>query len=595
MPGTMTFTSTELSSFPTSGTPYNRVLAVANASAGTPNLGNIDSIVQSKVWVQAMIYARTGGGVGRTSIVNSILAAVGTESSTSQPLNPWRQIAAWIAAADLVDLVDSGFDAWVRTLADKVVPGQANWNTLRKCSRDSGNNWGAYARPSLYAVGAWLKKRGLTTSGGQSGQSLMDEVERYFRRWLGDTSIANTFSASGAFSPAWSNSGYPGSGGVINTGTPTTPGQLAGANCEDASRGSTSPPLTASGTSYTMEAMDGALMMAILLHHQGKTDVWSWSNSAIRRYGQHIGSSNFSASNHIYHHEPSLLNHVYGLSLTEPTNDSYGGRMVPFATDWWASSGSLYLKTAIVGDPGGGTGGGAIVSPTVVFSLSQSNKVVTLTDTSTAGSSAITRREINWGDGSPVQTLNAPTATATHTYSPTVTTIYTVRDTVFSSDSSATLTHTVTVAGVDNAPVAVLTLTGPGGGPPRGNSPLTVTYDFTGSADPDGNAITSRRIDFGDGTVINPAPASGTHTYTDSTGNGATYTASGTVTAGALTSVPAVGTVSVTSTAASQIVGKLYIAIGGQLYPVNANEILVLATGSPVPAGTPSGTTVLLT
>jgi hypothetical protein len=583
----MFITSTELNSLPTSGTPWSRVATVAGASAGTPNLGNIDSIVQTKVLVQALAYARNGSGVGRTSIVNSILAVVGTETSTSQPLNPWRQIGTWIAAADLVDLIDSGFDSWVRTLADKVVPGQTNWNTLRKCAKDSGNNWGSYARPSLFAVGAWLKKRGLTTSGGQTGQSLMDEVTNYFKRWAGDTSVPNTFTASGSFASGWSNTGYPGSGGVINSGTPTSPGQLAGANSEDGSRGSTSPPLTGAGISYSMEAFDGALMMAILLHHQGKTDVWSWANSALRRHGQHIGSANFTASNHIYHHEPALLNHVYGIGLSIPTNDSYGGRAIPFCTDWFAETGSQFLKTAIVGDPGGG---GAVIAPTVVFTVTASGQTVTLTDTSTAGSSAITRREITWGDGSPVQTLNPPTATATHTYSPTTTTTYTVRDTVYSADSSATLTHTVTVAGADGAPEAVLTLT-----PSRGSSPLTVTYDFTGSVDPDGDTITARRIDFGDGTVINPAANSGTHTYTDPSGNGATYTVTGTVTAGGLTSAAVVKTVSITSSAVSNITGKLYIAVGGQLYPVNPNEVLALATGAPVPAGTLPGTLIFRT
>ena len=41
--------------------------------------------------------------------------------------------------------------------------------------------------------------------------------------------------------------------------------------------------------------------------------------------------------------------------------------------------------------------------------------------------------------------------------------------------------------------------------------------------------------------------------------------------------------------------GKLYIAVGGQLYPVNANEVLALATGAPVPAGTLPGTLIFRT
>src|SRR5215471_8630270 len=71
--------------------------------------------------------------------------------------------------------------------------------------------------------------------------------------------------------------------------------------------------------------------------------------------------------------------------------------------------------------------------------------------------------------------------------------------------------------GFNQSPVANLTVT-----PASGFAPLTVTADGSGSYDPDGS-IVAYTIDFGDGTVVGPGPASSaSHQYT--TGGNRTVT-----------------------------------------------------------------------
>jgi PKD repeat protein len=106
------------------------------------------------------------------------------------------------------------------------------------------------------------------------------------------------------------------------------------------------------------------------------------------------------------------------------------------------------------------------------------------------------------GDGTvttganPIWTYAAP---GTYTATLTVT-----------DDEGATDTDTVTVTVGDQPPVNQPPVAVAAAAPHQGSAPLTVTFDSTGSHDPDGT-IVSRRWDLGDGTVA--ADANPTHTY----------------------------------------------------------------------------------
>ncbi len=117
----------------------------------------------------------------------------------------------------------------------------------------------------------------------------------------------------------------------------------------------------------------------------------------------------------------------------------------------------------------------------------------------------------NFGDGSPPVTTNAPTATATHTYSDVASYTVTLIATDTGGSPSAPVTADITVTPPpDDPPVAALSVV-------QNLTPnLTVTADASGSTDTDFTPIASYEFNFGDGTplVVTTAPvAIATHTY----------------------------------------------------------------------------------
>jgi PKD repeat protein len=121
------------------------------------------------------------------------------------------------------------------------------------------------------------------------------------------------------------------------------------------------------------------------------------------------------------------------------------------------------------------------------------------------GSSTITGRTIDFGDGTSVNS----TATTTHTY--TNPGSYTVKLTLTNQagqTATANSVVTVTAAPAPVAPVPVLNVT-----PTSGTAPLVVNIDASASQGGGGSTITGRTINFGDGTWLSWTPTT-THTYT---------------------------------------------------------------------------------
>lgn len=86
----------------------------------------------------------------------------------------------------------------------------------------------------------------------------------------------------------------------------------------------------------------------------------------------------------------------------------------------------------------------------------------------------------------------------------------------------------------------------------------TISWSFAGSYAP-GSTITSRRIDFGDGNIDDPAAVSGTHTYAAAV----SYTVEATVTEGLGTTQTVEVEVNVIDCPAAVLAGYAYIATDG--------------------------------
>lgn len=573
-------TDADLTALPTSGTAWNRLVAKASTDPGTPNLGNLDQPEPAACLSVALRYAKDGGGLGKARCVSFVQAAMGTESGAAQPLNPYRVIGTIMQIADLVGMTGAEvgrngqtFNAWVQSLPYKVIPGQTNWNTLWKCSDTSGNNWGACARTSLLACALWMVKKGLTPTGVPSGApatagALRDAVIARFKRWCGDTSVPNTFVATGAFQSSWAVTAYPGSQGPINPVSSLVRSgvSLDGAQAEDASR-STFPTTTGAGQHYQYESLESAVVAIAFLVNNGYSDAKTYGSNGVRRNYQYMMRNNLTTPSSDYHDYFSMqwpvVNWLWNIGFPSRTITGAQRRLLTTHTDWLTSSGSTWLNGATQGST---TPTPVVTSPNAAFTLPStavSGDTVTLdVSSSTAGSAPITRYRITWGDGSAQQTITPPTTTAPHAYSTTAAMRYTVTVVAEAADGGTDpATAVISVSPTVSTPVARFTIT-----PTTGGGPLTVNYDFTGSFDPSNRSFT-RRVDWGDGTVTDNAPNTGTHVFgavADQTG----YSIQATITADTDTSLPVTRSVTVNPTADASLAATPYIVVSGQKVPL---------------------------
>jgi len=597
MPDYLLYKETTLASLPTSGGAWTSLASKSNADPGAANMGVVDQLHPQNVLDIAIRYSKDGGGLGKAKVESEIIEAMGTELTTDQPLNPYRTWGVYFLAADLVGMDphrSTGKSAprntmveWGRYAIHATMPGQANWNSLYKCGKTSGNNWGACARVSSIIILLYLKKHGITTLAGvPSGapttvQGTLDEMIRFYKRWLGDTTIQNTFIATGSFNSGWDVATYPSSQGVINAEVANK--VLSGANVEDASRSGGPPLRTGDGIHYQYECIDGALVLIPILVNAGYADAASWVNSAIKRnilfMRDNLNLSNVPLwlpaepeFNKWMHIQPWVANHLYpGLNWPVPSqvSERNARRLLPRWGDWLVSGNGTWGKVAgTVTSPGGTTPDPVVtINPPVAnFNVSVNAQTATVTVTSTAGTNAMANHKINWGDGSSVQQVNEPTKTASHTYPITVARSFDISVTTTDANglTSTATKSTGTIIAPDGAPVLAFKILSPI--PTVGVGPLEVTYSFDGSFDPNNTPLVYH-VDWGDGTINDTASANGTYVY-NSVEETTPRTIRAWVTSGTLSSniVTASATIQAPSDAVTYSFG--YITINGVKVPV---------------------------
>ena len=180
-----------------------------------------------------------------------------------------------------------------------------------------------------------------------------------------------------------------------------------------------------------------------------------------------------------------------------------------------------YNATLSVTDKHGGTSAPAtlqiVVNPgppvaQLAVSPSSAAKGDTVTlDASYSSGDDVASYTFDFGDGSPA--LTQPGATTSHVYKrggayPVTLSVRDTQDVVRSTTTTVTITNTPPVAAVTATP-----------DPSRGYPPLTVSFDASGSYDPDSaklpadDFVDSYEFDFGDGTVQTVSVPTINHTY----------------------------------------------------------------------------------
>ncbi len=317
--GGIWISAAELAARPTSGSAWTALSKAASQSCATPNLANQDDPANVCVMAKALVFARSGNTALRADVVRAIKSVADSGTFSGRALALGRELAAYVIAADLISLktVDPTLDTKFRTkikslLTTPTSDGPAN---LVKCHEERPNNWGTHCGASRVAVAAYL---------GDTQE--LERAARVFRGWLGDRASYAGFKYGDT---SWQCSASAPVG--INPKGCTRNGRsLDGVLADDQRRAGsfTWPPPK---ENYVYEALQGALVQAVILQRQGYP-AFEWGDRALLRAFKWLHDVAGYGAEGDDTWQPHLVNRVYGTSFPAPT-PAKPGKNVGW-TDW---------------------------------------------------------------------------------------------------------------------------------------------------------------------------------------------------------------------------------------------------------------------
>lgn len=296
----------ELAGRPMSGAAWQALKAAADGSLGSPNIADQDSRHDVKTLAVALVYARTGLAPYRAKAAQAILTAIGTEAG-GRTLALGRNLVGYVIAADLIKLGeydpagDQRFRAWLSAVRRSTLDGK----TLISTHEDRPNNWGTHAGASRVAVDLYL---------GDTAD--LARAWKVFQGWTGNRAAYAGFKY-GDLSWQCDSAKPVGVNGACASGGHNLDGALP----DDMRRGGsyTWPP---GETGYAWEAMQGAVVQAVLLERAGFPALQE-QNQAILRAAQFLSRLDqeqggwWAEGDDSW--QPYLLNAVYNVSF--PTGE----------------------------------------------------------------------------------------------------------------------------------------------------------------------------------------------------------------------------------------------------------------------------------
>lgn len=308
----------EVMALPMSGPGWNEVLGAANGSAGSPSLSNQDSKNNVLIMAKALVYARTGTASYHTDVISALRAiATGNLESGARALALGRELAAYVIAADLIDLrtADPALDSQFRTKIKSLLTFKTGGGpgSLIECQEQRPNNWGRHCGASRIAVDLYL-----------GDKADLDRAAKVFHGWLGDRGAYVGFKYGDL---SWqANPSAP--VGVNPVGATIQGHDVSGAQPDDMRRGGSFkwPP---SATGYPWEALQGAVATAHMLNRAGYP-AWQWNDKAMLRAVQFLYSIGWAADGDD-RWQIWIVNRAYGVNF--PTTGGGAGKNAGW-TQW---------------------------------------------------------------------------------------------------------------------------------------------------------------------------------------------------------------------------------------------------------------------
>ena len=241
----------ELAALPMSGPAWDRLLAAADGSLGTPKIADLNSNHDVRTLATALVFGRTGIESYRTKAAAAIMSAIGTEDG-GQVVALGRNLISYVIAADLIDFAsfDPAREAQFRSRLSAVRFEVFPEESIMSEDRRRANNHGRVAGASRLAASLYLG----------DGADLAEAIA-IFKGWLGDESSYSAFTWNNDLS--WQ--GDPTHPVGVNAVGATNNGfSIDGALPEEMRRGCsfTVPPCT---TTYPWGAFQGVLLVAEIL------------------------------------------------------------------------------------------------------------------------------------------------------------------------------------------------------------------------------------------------------------------------------------------------------------------------------------------
>ena len=310
-----------------SGSAWNNVKSIADASLGTPNLADQDTTHNVRTMAAALVYAKTGDTSYREKTADAIISAIGTEnnpdpdcgnsSGGARSLALGRNLAAYVIAADLIDLKsydavkNQQFQTWLQGIIRRI---NCEGRTIISCHEERPNNWGTMCGASRIAVDIYI-----------GDKTDLNRAANVFHGYVGDISAYNGFTFGSVAD--WACTPYRG----LNPVGCTKEGQdVSGAPVDDVRRGGGFqwPPAP---TNYAWGGFSAAAAQAEMLYRAGYP-AYEWENQAIKRGMQFIATNMASSQSAPTEWLFWLVNFHYGTNFPAKTPISIG-RLVGW-TDW---------------------------------------------------------------------------------------------------------------------------------------------------------------------------------------------------------------------------------------------------------------------